>query len=166
MLKASKLKESFVPRLVHKCVWNGRLSRQCLLQWFGHFAFSSIVCVSTNQRSSKKSLVIDGSHAISVASFASGDARIARGRLKCMITAHPSFTRVFFQQHANNQEIDTIANCHATFQYQAHADWLGARVYSSYHVALHWIWAHHMSAPIKNMVLLKRGKKPVIESNI
>ena len=104
---------------VHKCVWNGRLSRQCLLQWFGHFAFSSIVCVSTNQRSSKKSLVIDGSHAISVASFASGDARIARGRLKCMITAHPSFTRVFFQQHANNQEIDTIANCHATFQYIA-----------------------------------------------
>ena len=80
---------------VHKCVWNGRLSRQCLLQWFGHFAFSSIVCVSTNQRSSKKSLVIDGSHAISVASFASGDARIARGPLKCMITAHPSFTRVF-----------------------------------------------------------------------
>ena len=67
----------------------------------------------------KKSLVIDGSHAISVASFASGDARIARGRLKCMITAHPSFTRVFFQQHANNQEIDTIANCHATFQYIA-----------------------------------------------
>ena len=43
----------------------------------------------------KKSLVIDGSHAISVASFASGDARIARGPLKCMITAHPSFTRVF-----------------------------------------------------------------------
>ena len=43
----------------------------------------------------KKSLVIDGSHAISVASFASGDTRIARGRLKCMITAHPSFTPRF-----------------------------------------------------------------------
>ena len=32
------------------------------------------------------------------------------------------FHAAFFQQHANNQEIDTIANCHATFQYTGARD--------------------------------------------
>ena len=104
---------------VHKCVWNGRLSRQCLLQWFGHFAFSSIVCVSTNQRSSKKKFSNRWESCNKCRIFRLGRCQDSPRAFKVHDHCPSIFHARFFQQHANNQEIDTIANCHATFQYIA-----------------------------------------------